>query len=262
MKTRSGLGQLLLTVPLLLVAGNGKAQDIIPDTTLGAESSIATPLTPQQVQIDGGAIRGTNLFHSFLEFNINEGNAAYFANPAGIANIFSRVTGPNPSHLLGTLGVSGDANLFFLNPNGILFGPNAQLDIAGSFVASTANRFVFADGRQFGAISPENAPLLTVTASAPVGLRFEGREGGAIVNAGDLAVPEGESLGLIGGTVVSTGTLAAPQGNVTAMAVPGSGQVQLSPAGQVTSWQSQTPTSPTRSAKETLKSYKIFEIGR
>ena len=96
--------------------GESALAQIIPDGTLGEESSTVMPLNGQAERIDGGATRGSNLFHSFQEFNINEGRGAYFANPAVIENIFSRVTGSNPSHLLGTLGVLGNANLFFLNP--------------------------------------------------------------------------------------------------------------------------------------------------
>jgi filamentous hemagglutinin family protein len=138
---------------------------IIPDGTLGQENSRVIPnLEVNGVGsevIEGGAIRGANLFHSFSEFNIGEGRGAYFSNPAGIVNILSRVTGKNPSHILGTLGILGNANLFFLNPNGIIFGPNARLDLRGSFLATTADSFVFDSGFEFGASNPQ-PPLLTI----------------------------------------------------------------------------------------------------
>ena len=125
---------------------------ITPDATLGAESSVVMPTNINGVPsdlIDGGAIRGSNLFHSFREFNSGEGLGAYFTNPAGITNILSRVTGNDPSNILGRLGVlGGNANLFLINPNGIIFGPNASLDIGGSFVGSTASSINFADGTQ------------------------------------------------------------------------------------------------------------------
>lgn len=82
---------------------------ITPDNTLGSENSIVSPLDPQTKRIDGGATRDINLFHSFRNFNIEAGHAAYFSNPVGIENIFSRVTGINPSYLFGTLGVLGGA---------------------------------------------------------------------------------------------------------------------------------------------------------
>ena len=90
--------------------------EIIPDETLGAESSVVTPDNIKGLESDrisGGAKRGSNLFHSFREFNIGEGKGGYFQSRAAIKNIFSRVTGSNPSNILGTLGVLGSANLFF-----------------------------------------------------------------------------------------------------------------------------------------------------
>lgn len=89
--------------------------------------------------IEGGARRDSNLFHSFSEFNINNGQRVFFANPAGVDRILSRVTGNTQSNILGTLGVLGNADLFLLNPNGIVFGPNARLDVWGSFLATTAD---------------------------------------------------------------------------------------------------------------------------
>ena len=156
---------------------------IIPDNTLGSENSVVTPNVIingiDSDRIDGGAVRGSNLFQSFQEFNVGEGRGAYFSNPAGITDIFSRVTGGNISQILGTLGVSGNANLYFLNPNGILFGPNARLDVKGSFLATTADSIIFDNNYEFSASNPTAPPLLTV--NIPIGLRF--RE-----NAGDIVV--------------------------------------------------------------------------
>ncbi|MGB7519679.1 MAG: filamentous hemagglutinin N-terminal domain-containing protein [Spirulinaceae cyanobacterium] len=212
---------------------------ITPDKTLGRETSVVTPLNSQLQRLDGGALRGVNLFHSFLEFNIKEGHGAYFANPAAVENIFSRVTGNNPSHLFGTLGVLGEANLFFLNPNGIIFGSNATLDLQGAFVASTADSFVFPGGNVFSATNPESAPLLTVNAIAPVGLQFEG-SGGTIINQGNLGVNAGEGLSLVGGTVVNQGNLLAPGGNISVVAVPEGRLVELGSQGEVVGWQELT----------------------
>jgi len=213
-----------LIIPLALggvsIGTVGVFAQVIPDHSLGSENSVVTPINASIDQIDGGATRGDNLFHSFQEFSILEGRGAYFTNPNGIGAIFSRVTGAKPSHLFGTLGVLGEANLFLINPNGILFGPNAQLDMRGSFVASTANSLVFANGSQYSATTPNAPPLLTVNVSPPVGLYFEGEEPGAVVNTGNLAVESGENLTLVGGTVVSTGKLAAPGGEVSLLAVP------------------------------------------
>lgn len=118
----------------------------------------------------GGAIRGNNLFHSFQKFDVSEGLKVYFANPNGVADIFSRVTGDNTSEISGTLGVEGNANLFLINPNGIVFGENAALDIRGSFLATTAESIEFADGTSFNANNPPKSPILTV--KIPIGLGF------------------------------------------------------------------------------------------
>ena len=206
----------------ILVAGltSPAAAQVTPDRTLGAESS---QLTLNGVTIDaavadlirGGARRGNNVFHSFERFSVGEGRRVYFENPAGVARVFGRVTGDLRSDILGTLGVAGGADLFLLNPNGIVFGPNAQLDIAGSFVASTADRFTFADGAAFNAIAPESS-LLTV--NVPLGVQFnnqpQNRPQGNLINQANLAVGPGQSLTLFGNVVTSSVALTAPDGNV------------------------------------------------
>ena len=184
---------------------------ITPDTTLGTESSQVKPLNPQNDRIDGGAIRDINLFHSFREFNIGEAQGAYFTNPAGIDNIISRVTGKNPSQILGTLGVLGNANLFLINPNGIIFGANAKLDINSSFVASTASSIIFADGVKFD-VNP-SSPLLTI--KVPIGLQFQDMPGAIHLQSAKLEILPGKILALVGGNVSLDGTtILAPGGHV------------------------------------------------
>ncbi|GET44501.1 filamentous hemagglutinin outer membrane protein [Microseira wollei NIES-4236] len=193
---------------------------ITPDGTLGTESTIVTPINQLRDQIEGGAIRGANLFHSFREFNIGAGRQVYFANPTGIENILTRVTGSTRSEILGTLGVLGNANIFLINPNGIVFGSNARLDLRGSFLASTASSFKFADGIEFSATNPQAPPLLTI--NVPMGLQF-GVGAGAIAtnvnltpDAVSLNVDPGRTLALVGGDLRLEGgsTLQAPGGRI------------------------------------------------
>ncbi|MEG4200957.1 S-layer family protein [Microcoleus sp. Pol12A5] len=225
----------LLFAFLLLFPSKTFAQ-IIPDNTLGPESSRTVPDTINNLpsdRITGGATRGVNLFHSLREFNIREGRGAYFENPSGIANIFTRVTGGNPSNILGTLGVLGKSNLFLINPKGIIFGPNARLDLRGSFMGSTADSIVFNNGFEFSSTNPQTSPLLTV--NIPVGLRFRDNPG-AIVNKSaavgkvnlpasavpipisdrvGLAVEPGQTLALIGGDIqLQGGNLTASGGKI------------------------------------------------
>ena len=182
---------------------------ITPDGSLGAERS---QLTRSPVQgapaelISGGARRGGNLFHSFSEFNVGDRQRVYFANPVGVQNILSRVTGRNPSNIFGTLGVNGTANLFLINPNGILFGSNARLDMRGSFLASTAAALIFDNGFRFSSTNPQAPPLLTI--NIPIGLQFGASPGGIRlqgVKQTDLRVGTGQTLALVGGELMLDG---------------------------------------------------------
>jgi filamentous hemagglutinin family protein len=156
-------------------------------------------------RIEGGARRGSNLFHSFFEFNVNSGQQVYFANPANISNIIGRVTGGNLSRIEGLLGVSGNANLFLINPNGIVFGSGARLDIRGSFFASTSDRIVFPDGYAYSTTNPDSPPLLTV--NAPLGLASWLPNAGTIASTGNLSV--GQDLVLAGANLDLQGQLQA-----------------------------------------------------
>uniref|UniRef100_UPI0035CA3367 filamentous hemagglutinin N-terminal domain-containing protein n=1 Tax=uncultured Nostoc sp. TaxID=340711 RepID=UPI0035CA3367 len=186
-------GCVALVAALSIGVSENVLAQIVPDKTLGAEGSVVTPnVSIQGIQgdrIDGGATRGANLFHSFGKFNVGEGRGVYFANPAGIENILTRVTGNNPSNILGRLGVLGGANLFLLNPNGIVFGANASLDIKGSFVATTADRVQLGDSGYFSAAQPQTSSLLSVT---PGALFFNAvaSQPGSIINRGNLSTPK------------------------------------------------------------------------
>ncbi|MEG3988662.1 filamentous hemagglutinin N-terminal domain-containing protein [Microcoleus sp. S28C3] len=236
----------LLLFPLPAIA------QIIPDSSLGAESSRTVTDTINNLpsdRITGGATRGVNLFHSLREFNIRQGRGAYFENPSGIANIFTRVTGGNPSNILGTLGVLGNGNLFLINPKGIVFGPNARLDLRGSFIGSTGSGVLFDNGFEFSATDANTVPLLAI--NIPVGLRF--RENfGTIVNTSQaigptptlpplpveiptsnklgLAVEPGQTLALIGGDIqLQGGNLTAYTGQILLGSVKSPGLVQFEP---------------------------------
>lgn len=158
---------LALTVTGLALSIGG----LIPDRTIAQTIPISDGTTGSVVVpgagtvptlINGGTARGSALFHSFSEFNVGAGTQVYFNPGAGINNILSRVTGNNVSNIFGTLGVNGSANLFLINPRGIVFGKDARLDITGGFVASTADRWMLGDGTAYQATNPNAPPLLTV----------------------------------------------------------------------------------------------------
>ena len=207
---------------------------ITPDSTLGAESSTVNPRDANSESIDGGAVRGQNLFHSFQEFNVGEDRGVYFANPNAVSNIFSRVTGSNVSNILGTLGVDGAANLYLINPNGIVFGENSSLDVQGSFTATTADAIEFSEGGLFSAVAPGES-LLTI--SVPLGLQF-GSTPGSIINRSfvqdeteefvGLQVLTGENLTLVGGEIrFEAGEATARGGNVNIGGLGAAGTVDI-----------------------------------
>lgn len=214
---------------------------IVPDSTLGASNSTIQETTIRGLPstlIQGGSSQGANLFHSFLRFNVPVGRGAYFANPDGIKNIFSRVTGAERSEIFGRLGVLGDANLFLMNPNGILFGQTGSLDVNGSFVATTANAIQFGDRGSFDTTNPPNS-VLTIDPSA---FLFTQVPIGKIVNrsiapagttlggspAFGLWVPDGKNLLLVGGDIeIDGGSLNALGGRIELAALAALGKVVL-----------------------------------
>jgi filamentous hemagglutinin family protein len=210
-----------------------------------------------------GINKGNNLFHSFSNFSVPTGGSATFdlTNTPNITTIFSRVTGGNISNidgLINTLNSNNAVSLFLMNPAGIVFGPNASLNIGGSFVGTTANSIKFADGTEFSAVNPTAPPLLTM--SVPIGLQM-GQNPGALgqPNLGitvqgtghtltlsdsrtlinrtpspiQLRVQPGKTLALVGGTLNLHGaTLTAEQGRIELGSLGDAGLVSLVPTTQ------------------------------
>jgi filamentous hemagglutinin family protein len=204
------------------VASKVSAQ-VTLDQTLGSESSKL-----DSTIIRGGSRHGSNLFHSFKEFSIDSSQRIDFASPTGVANIITRVTDA-PSRIDGTLGVDGKANFFLVNPRGIYFGSGAKLDMAGTFVGSTASELKFADGSIYSATTP-NAPILTM--STPVGLQF-GRNPGNIdiKDSRDLTSDyAGSSLLLVGGNVdFNNSQIIVPGAKIELAAIGDRGSVAIDP---------------------------------
>ncbi|WP_261206117.1 DVUA0089 family protein [Laspinema sp. D2d] len=196
---------------------------IVPDRTLPNPSQVINQ--GSGLVIEGGTPAGGNLFHSFTEFSVPTGGQAYFNNAPNIINIISRITGSNLSTIDGLIRANGNSNFFLLNPNGIVLGPNATLNIGGSVVLSTAEAIQFSDRYLFSATNPPESPLLTL--AVPIGLQY-GLTGGNITLEGSrLEVAQGRNLAILGGNVViNGGQLLAPFGNIT-LAGMGSGDITL-----------------------------------
>ncbi len=204
----------VLILGSICASGKFAIAQVTPDA-----SSINTQVNQNGnvAEITGGQTRGGNLFHSFQDFSVPTGNEAFFNNADSISNILSRVTGGNVSNIDGLIRANGSANLFLINPAGIIFGENARLDIGGSFLGSTSSSILFEDG-EFSATDLDTPPLLTV--NAPIGLSFRDNPGDIInrstFDGVGLAVNQGQSISLIGGNVnlENGGMIFAPGGRV------------------------------------------------
>jgi filamentous hemagglutinin family protein len=188
---------------------------VTPDDTLPDNSVVTSE--GDKIQIEGGTTRGNNLFHSFQEFSVPNGKEAMFNNADTIENILSRVTGGGESVINGGIGAQGSANVFLINPAGIIFGKSAFLNVGGSFIGSTADSLLFPDGIEYSATNTDTAPLLTI--NAPIGLGFRDAPQ-PITNASQfdidnvtgLSVPKNSTLALIGGDISSKGGFLSTEG--------------------------------------------------
>ncbi len=194
----------------------------------GTLSTQVTTTNNRDFNITNGNKVGSNLFHSFQEFSVPTGGSAAFANDLDVKNIINRVTGGSISNIDGLIKTNGSANLFLINPSGIIFGPNASLNINGSFVASTAHSINFADGTQFSATNPQSTPLLTV--NLPIGLQYGQTAQPIQIEGSNLQVLPNQTLAMLGGDVsVKGGTLTAPAGRIDIGSVAPNSFVSLTP---------------------------------
>ncbi|MBM0743472.1 filamentous hemagglutinin N-terminal domain-containing protein [Phormidium sp. CLA17] len=215
---------------LLLAASHTPALAQITSAPDGANTGVNQ--AGNTFNIMGGTQAGSNLFHSLQQFGLNAGQIANFLSNPAISNILGRVTGGDASIINGQIQVTGsNANLYLMNPAGVVFGANASLNVPGSFTATTANG-IGIGGNWFNAVGNNDYAALVGT---PNSFAFLGTQPGAIVNAGNLAVGTGQSLTLLGGTVINTGTLTAPDGTITIAAVPGEKLVRVTQDGSLLS---------------------------
>ncbi|MBE9134237.1 filamentous hemagglutinin N-terminal domain-containing protein, partial [Tychonema sp. LEGE 07196] len=221
----------ILTLGFWLLPLAARSQPVVP-----ANDGTNTVVNQEQnrLEIRGGQLsgNGANLFHSFSQFNLSEGQIANFITNPNIQNILGRISGGNVSVINGLISVSGgNSNLFLMNPAGIVFGQNATLNVPGSFLATTATQIGFGDGWFASRGINDYKSLL----GNPSQFNFENSESATVVNAGNLAVGRGQNLTLLGGIAINTGQLSAPGGQITVAAVGGSNTVRISQTGNLLS---------------------------
>jgi len=212
--------------------------EIVADETLPSRT-LVSPAGCSVCEVTGGSLKGSNLFHSFTTFSVDD--EVYFDNSLAVENIFSRVTGDSFSDINGVIRANGAANLFLLNPNGIIFGEEASLEIGGAFTATTAERILFEENVAFDVFSSPSNALLSV--GVPIGLQF-GQSPGSITNAsisnlslddngiplsGGLTVAEGKTIALIGrGINIEGGLIFSPNGDIELSSVESNSTVRTS----------------------------------
>lgn len=222
---------LVLSVCFFFGQTTALGQSITPAT-----DGTGTVVNPQgnRIDISGGKVSGdgVNLFHSFQQFGLTETQTANFLSNPTIQNILGRIVGGKASVINGLIQVTGgNSNLFLINPSGIIFGANAQLNVPASFTATTANSIGFGDS-SFNAIGSNN---YTTLLGSPNSFNFSAIEPATIINRGNLAVNLGGNLTLIGGNVINIGQVSAPRGQINILPVPGKSVVRISQPGHLLS---------------------------
>ena len=186
--------KLIIYIFLTLFISHSYAE-ITFDGTLGPKVELKSDIKGNySIEANFGEKFGNNLFHSFDKFNIEKGNSAIFSGPDHIANIIGRITGGKNSVIDGTL--VSNANLYLLNPNGIIMGPNASLDIDGSFHLSSADYLRFIDGKEFDTVSTK--PILSIESPEAFGFLHNKLSNKIIILGSKLSVKEGNNLSIIG----------------------------------------------------------------
>ncbi|MFK5970599.1 MAG: filamentous hemagglutinin N-terminal domain-containing protein [Candidatus Marithrix sp.] len=199
------------TIPLSFIFISVVSAEIILDGTLGPQIELIGPNFAIEANL--GQQHGGNLFHSFNQFDINKGEIATFYGPSNINNIISRVTGGRLSNIDGIIrSAISNADFYFLNPHGIMFGPSAKLDISGSFHASTADYLRLEDTGRFDVHIPENS-ILTVAPVHTFGF-LTNNPAAITLQDSTLSVVEGKTLSLIGGDLIMKGEVLSISGQV------------------------------------------------
>jgi filamentous hemagglutinin family protein len=195
----------------------------------------------QRFDITGGTQAGANLFHSFQQFGLSQGQIANFLSNPSIQNILGRVVGGDPSVINGLIQLTGgNSNLYIMNPAGIIFGGNASLNVPAAFTATTASGIQVGNG-WFG-MNTSAADLKNLTGN-PTGFAFTNPstttpatgQTGVILNQGNLTATQGQSITLVGGIVINTGTITTPNGKINIVASADGKYVRVTPEGGVLS---------------------------
>lgn len=226
-RARQKIGAAVTIVVLVAGVSISRAGTVVLDGKFGTSGSLSGPNF--DITAGLGRIVGNNLFHSFSQFNLSAGDVATFSGPANIQNILTRVTGGSPSSIDGTIRSTIDgANFFLINPAGVMMGPNAAIDVSGSFAVSTANYLKLANGARFVAALDADDSVLTTDPVVAFG--FLNGNAGSISVQGTLQVPDGKTLSVVGGDIsIAGGHLVSANGQINLASAKAAGEVAIDP---------------------------------
>lgn len=223
------LASWLLIVDLCIV-NNRVDAEVIFDGTLGAPVALEGPNF--QITADFGRVEGSNLFHSFSQFDLIKDESATFLGPDSIQNIIGRITGGAKSSIDGKLiSEMPGADLYLLNPDGFIFGPNARLDIGGSLHISTASVLNLGEGGHFNTRDPTESVFVS---APPVAFGFLDPTPASIEIRSELSVNEGKTLSFSAGQInIDHGRLEAVLGRVNLVGVNHTEELKITTDGPV-----------------------------
>ena len=229
----NGVGQF---VPIMPQASNVQLSgSTVEQPSPGA--FVVTAESGQQQQSNSA----TNLFFTFSHFDIASGDSLAFMPPATppnfpVQNVFARIIGGTPSFINGTIEnrITG-ANLYVLNPAGIVFGPRGTLDLTGSFAASTSDLIRFSDGTTFGSgtlAAPSGASVVgfTFTAHAPAPLIVQGSTLTLSGSMNQVLSFVGGAVDVLDGTITGQQFIDASQSRVNIVSVASPGTAVFNPS--------------------------------
>ena len=180
-----GSGRTLVAAALSLSAGIGQAAPIggqVVSGTGNISQSGATTTIKQSTQ---------NLSLTWKSFNIAAQETVNFQQPSASSLAVNRIFDTNGTQIFGRLNANGQ--VWLINPNGVLFGQGAQVNVGG-LVASTLNL---------------NEATLNGNARS-----FSGNGTGSVINQGTINAATGGYVALLGNKVSNQGVITAKLGTV------------------------------------------------
>ncbi len=219
-----------------LTASQAQAQvvtDIAPDAAPGFDTGTVVSTSGSDTQIGGGELSGTNLFHSFAEFDLGNGDTATWvrgaADASTITNVINRVRSGSPSNIDGTLLMADmpNADFWFINPAGVVFGEGAAVQVPNAAHFSTAHEIDFGGGQRFSTVTPDGS---TFSSAPPQAFGFLGGQGDILVRDGfapEAVTGEPTSLTLVGANIGIEGNFDLLRTNIELIAVGDGGPFDL-----------------------------------